>query len=100
MESWLVILLFAVGAVLFFVVGMSLTLMIKGHHIDSEISTNANMRARGITCAVQDAYAEGSGCGSGSSRTGSGSGLGSGSGSGLGDSLCGDKSCATCGEKS
>ena len=38
-----------------FVVGLSLTLMIKGHHIDSEIATNRHMRARGITCAVHDA---------------------------------------------
>ncbi len=55
MSAWLVILLFSVGAVLLFVVGLSLTLMIKGHHIDGEISTNRHMRARGITCAVHDA---------------------------------------------
>lgn len=80
MASWLVILLFSIGAVLFFAVGMSLTLMIKGRHIDSEISTNPAMRARGITCAVQDAYAEGGA-------------------SDCADSLCGDKNCATCTEK-
>jgi len=59
MATWLVVLLFSVGAVLFFVVGMSLTLMIKGHHIDGEISTNRHMRERGITCAVKDAVATG-----------------------------------------
>jgi len=57
MAAWLVVLLFSVGAVLFFVVGMSLTLIFKGHHIDGEISTNRHMRERGITCAVKDATA-------------------------------------------
>jgi hypothetical protein len=56
MTAWLVVILFSVGAVLFFAAGLSLTLMIKGHHIDGEISTNRHMRDRGITCAVQDAY--------------------------------------------
>jgi hypothetical protein len=55
MATWIVVLLFSVGAVLLFVVGMSLTLMIKGHHIDGEISTNRHMRERGITCVVHDA---------------------------------------------
>lgn len=49
--------LFAIAAVAFFVVGMSLTLIVKGRHIDSEISTNRHMRERGITCAVKDAAA-------------------------------------------
>jgi hypothetical protein len=55
MATWVVVILFSVGAVLLFVVGMSLTLMVKGHHIDGEISTNRHMRERGITCAVHDA---------------------------------------------
>jgi hypothetical protein len=80
MATWLVILLFSVGAVLLFVVGMSLTLMIKGHHIDSEIATNKNMQARGITCAVQDARADGSGSSDPSCA----------------DILCGDHNCSTC----
>lgn len=54
MPTWLIVLLCAVGAVAFFVVGMSLTLMIKGHHIDSEISTNKDMQRLGIKCAVQE----------------------------------------------
>jgi hypothetical protein len=58
MSTWLVILLFSVGAALLFVVGLSLTLIIKGHHIDSEIATNRHMRARGITCAAADARKE------------------------------------------
>lgn len=76
MATWLVVFLFAVGAVLLFVVGMSLTLMIKGHHIDSEIATNKHMQERGITCAVHDARDE---------RDGD-----------CGDTICGDRSCATC----
>lgn len=39
--------------VAFFVVGMSLTLIFKGHHIDSEIGDNKNMQALGIKCAAQ-----------------------------------------------
>lgn len=54
MPTWLIVFLFAFGAVALFVVGMSLTLMIKGHHIDSEISTNRNMQRLGIKCAVHE----------------------------------------------
>lgn len=77
MAIWAVVLLFSVGAVLLFVVGLSLTLMIKGHHIDGEISTNRHMRERGITCVVHDAY-------------------GADPSSGCADSICSDKSCTTC----
>lgn len=54
MPSWLIVFLCAMGAVALFVVGMSLTLIFKGHHIDSEISTNKNMQNLGIKCAVQE----------------------------------------------
>ncbi len=54
MPSWLIVFLCAAGAVALFVIGMSLTLMFKGHHIDSEISTNKNMQKLGIKCAVQE----------------------------------------------
>ena len=54
MPTWLIVFLFALGAVALFVVGMSLTLMIKGHNIDSEISTNKNMQRLGIKSAVQE----------------------------------------------
>lgn len=54
MPVWLIVLICAIVAVAFFVVGMSLTLMIKGHHIDSEISTNKDMQRLGIKCAVQE----------------------------------------------
>ncbi len=78
--------IFSVVAVLLFVVGLSLTLMIKGHYIDGEIATNRNMRERGITCAVHDA-----------AGAVPASALSSGS-SGCVDSPCGDKTCATCPE--
>lgn len=58
MANWLIVFLCALGAVALFVVGMSLTLMIKGHHIDSEISTNKNMQKLGIRCAVQETRAD------------------------------------------
>ncbi|MDE5624665.1 MAG: hypothetical protein K2I62_08745 [Alistipes sp.] len=54
MPTWTIVVLCAAGAVGFFVLGMSLTLMIKGHPIDSEISTNKNMQRLGIKCAVQE----------------------------------------------
>ena len=54
MPAWLIVLLCAIAADAFFVVGMSLPLMIKGHHIDSEISTNKEMQRLGIKCAVQE----------------------------------------------
>lgn len=54
MSTWLIVLLFSIGAVALFVVGLSLTLIFKGHPIDSEISTNPNMQRLGIKCAVQE----------------------------------------------
>ena len=54
MPSWLIVILCAIGAVALFVIGMSLTIMIKGHFIESEISTNRNMQRLGIKCAVQE----------------------------------------------
>lgn len=48
------VILIAIGAVGFFVLAMSLTLMLKGHHIESEISTNKDMQRLGIKCAVQE----------------------------------------------
>ena len=54
MSNVLVVIGVAIGAVALFVVAMSLTLIFKGHHIDSEISTNKNMQQLGIKCAVQE----------------------------------------------
>lgn len=54
MANWLIVVLCAVGALGFFVLGLSLTIMIKGHYIDGEISTNKHMQQLGIRCAVQE----------------------------------------------
>lgn len=55
MTNSLIVILCAVGAVAFFAVGMSLTLLLKGRPMDSEIATNPHMRRLGIKCAVQEA---------------------------------------------
>ena len=54
MPQWLILIGISVLAVGVFVLGLSLTLLIKGHHIDSEISTNKDMQRLGIKCAVQE----------------------------------------------
>lgn len=54
MNNILVVILFAIGAVAFFGLALSITLIRKGHHIESEISTNPNMKKLGIKCAVQE----------------------------------------------
>lgn len=54
MPAWSIVLLCSIAAVALFVLGMSLTLIVKGHPLDSEISTNEEMRRRGIKCAVQE----------------------------------------------
>ena len=55
MSPTLTVILIAVAAVGFFTLGMSLTLIVKGHHIDGDISTNENMRRLGIKCPVREA---------------------------------------------
>lgn len=54
MPTWLIVILCSVAAVALFVAGMSLTMILKGRNIDSEISTNKNMQRLGIKCAVQE----------------------------------------------
>ncbi len=54
MSSTLFVILVCIGAVAFFTVGLSITLMVKGHFVDSEIATNKNMQELGIRCAVQE----------------------------------------------
>ncbi len=54
MSSTLFVILVCIAAVAFFMVGLSITLMIKGHFVDSEIATNKNMQNLGIRCAVQE----------------------------------------------
>lgn len=58
MPTWLIVILISVLCVGLFVAGFSLTLIFKGHHIDSEISTNKDMQRLGIKCAVQEAREE------------------------------------------
>ena len=68
MATWAVVLVASVVFVGLFALGMSLTLIFKGHHIESEISTNPNMRKLGIKCVVEEAReaagadCEGAGC--------------------------------------
>ena len=54
MPSWFIVILSAIIFVGLFVLGMSLTLILKGHNIDSEISTNKDMQRLGIKCAVHE----------------------------------------------
>lgn len=51
--NWTIFLI-TVGVVAFFVVGLSLTLIFKGHNIQSEISDNPNLKARGLDCALRE----------------------------------------------
>lgn len=53
MNPTLLLFLIVFIAVAVFVIGMSLTLIIKGRHIDSEIGDNKHMQERGIKCAAQ-----------------------------------------------
>lgn len=54
MSPLLTTIIAAIVVVGFFVLAMSLTYLFKGHHMDSEISTNKNMQRMGIKCAVQE----------------------------------------------
>lgn len=54
MSPLLTTIIAAIIAVGFFALSMSLTYIFKGHHMDSEISTNKNMQRMGIKCAVQE----------------------------------------------
>ena len=54
MSTLLTTIIAAIAIVGFFALAMSLTYLIKGHHIQSEISTNPHMQKMGIKCAVQE----------------------------------------------
>ncbi len=54
MSNLWIIILFSAGIIALFMLAMSLTLIIKGHHIESEISENRHMRERGIKCVIQE----------------------------------------------
>lgn len=51
--QYLPVIVAAIIAVAFLGVGLSLTLIFKGHNIESEISDNSEMKKRGIKCASQ-----------------------------------------------
>lgn len=53
MSTTLVVILISIAVVGFFMLALSLTQIFKGHPIQSEISTNPNMKALGIKCAMQ-----------------------------------------------
>lgn len=50
----MLVFLIAVGAVALFVLGLSLTLIFKGHHIKGEVGENDEMKKRGLKCAAQE----------------------------------------------
>ena len=62
MSTWLITFLFGVGAIALFMIGLSITLMVKGHHIESEIETNREMRKRGIRCAREQEIIDARSC--------------------------------------
>jgi len=80
MSATLAIILFSVGALALFVVGMSLTLIFRGHNIKSEIGDNEHMKERGIKCVIQEAREQESGA-EGCSD----------------DAACGEADCRSCG---
>ena len=53
MNSFWLIAIAAIAAVGLFALGLSLTLIFRGHNIKSEIGENEHMRERGIKCAIQ-----------------------------------------------
>lgn len=54
MSPTITVILIAIAALALFVLGLSLTLIFKGHYIDGDISTNENMRRLGIKCPVRE----------------------------------------------
>lgn len=49
-DTWIIILI-AIGAVGLFVLGLSITLIRKGHNLESDVGSNREMRKRGLECA-------------------------------------------------
>ena len=73
MASWIIVLAASIVAVGLLVGGLALTLIFKGHPIQSEISTNPHMQRLGIKCAVQEAREEaGAACDPASEHAGEG----------------------------
>ncbi len=96
MSSTLVIILFSAGAVGLFMLGMSLTLIFKGHNMRSEIGDNPHMKARGIKCAVSEAHEQESTSKQRRGRSKAGWNAAGDDGCASERSLCGDNSCHSC----
>lgn len=58
MNSTLFVFLAAVFVVAFMVLGLSITLMRKGRHMQSEVGENDEMKRRGLKCATQEILEE------------------------------------------
>lgn len=86
MSSVLLIFLIAVVAVGLFVLGLSITLMRKGHDLESDVGSNRDMKRLGIECASAQLRREEA------ERTGRGSYAAEGC-----DGGCGTCGVATCG---
>lgn len=83
MSTTLITLLIAIVAVAIFVLGLSITLIRKGHNLESDVGGNREMRRRGLECASAQIRREeaqrlgnssyiGSGCDHGCDPTGCG----------------------------
>ena len=59
MSTTLITVLIAVAAVALFVLGLSITLIRKGRHLESDVGSNREMRRRGIGCASAQIRREG-----------------------------------------
>lgn len=46
--------LIAIGAVALFIIGLSITLMRKGHNIQTDVGDNDEMRKLGLKCTVEE----------------------------------------------
>ena len=64
MSTFLITVLIAVVALAFFVLGLSITRIRKGHDLESDVGSNRDMKRLGIACAsaqIRGAEAEGLG---------------------------------------
>ncbi len=50
METFLI----AIGAVALLVVGLSITLIRKGHNIEGDVGDNRDMQALGLKCTIEE----------------------------------------------
>ncbi len=50
----LTLFLFAIGALILFVIGLSITLMVKGHNIEGDVGDNRHMKEKGLRCTIEE----------------------------------------------